>query len=548
MAGFGTNDQTSNKPKNSKAGAKALESAVAAHKAGDIEKAETLYVKAISLGFHHEIAFSNLGVIYRYTDRHKEAVEAYRKAISISPRFTDAYLNISSLLIELGNLDQALDSTLKYLNLQPDCADGLLNLGIIHKGLGNLNQALDATHKSLQLKPNNPEAHMNLGCIFKDLGKLDQAIASTLKSLQLKPDNPTTYMNLGDIYKDLGNLDQAIASTLKSLQLKPDNPEAHMNLGSLYKDLGNLDQALEATLKSLQFKPDNPDALMNLGGIYKDLGNLDQARASIFKSLELIPNNPETLTNSHIHLGEIYFEIGDYKNAEDEFDLAIGLDNQLNYNTAKGKAACLFIKQDYDAALKLIQELASKKYLWRNNAILREASIKSLVDAKQKKENLYQSTNEAIPTSNLEEDETFIKISHRPVEESLIAELYEINTRKLSQTCDARNGSGFCTDFSLFSNTSPQIKKLEADFINIIRNSLNKEPCSLKYDSFFNIFKAGSGTTPHRHLASQDRKFDLWRHKYSLVYYVDPGDQNCDKPGILRMHEPDIEILPKKEW
>ena len=40
-----------NKPKNSKAGAKALESAVAAHKAGDIEKAETLYVKAISLTF-----------------------------------------------------------------------------------------------------------------------------------------------------------------------------------------------------------------------------------------------------------------------------------------------------------------------------------------------------------------------------------------------------------------------------------------------------------------------------------------------------------------
>ena len=85
-----------------------------------------------------------------------------------------------------------------------------------------------------------------------------------------------------------------------------------------------------------------------------------------------------------------------------------------------------------------------------------------------------------------------------------------------------------------------------ADLENIITNSLHKEPCSLKYDSFFNIFKAGAGTRPHSHLNSQDKRFDLWKHKYSLVYYVDPGDQNCDQPGILKMHEPEIEMLPKK--
>ena len=66
------------------------------------------------------------------------------------------------------------------------------------------------------------------------------------------------------------------------------------------------------------------------------------------------------------------------------------------------------------------------------------------------------------------------------------------------------------------------------------------------FSSFFNIFKAGSGAAPHRHLKSQDKKFDLWKHKYSLVYYVDPGDQNCDQPGTLKMHAPEIEILPKK--
>ena len=113
-------------------------------------------------------------------------------------------------------------------------------------------------------------------------------------------------------------------------------------------------------------------------------------------------------------------------------------------------------------------------------------------------------------------------------------------------TRDARNGAGFCTDFKLLSHDLPQIRRLEADLIHIIKECLGKEPCSLKYDSFFNIFKDGSGTKPHNHLTFRDRQFDLWKHKYSLVYYVDIGDQNCDQPGILKMYNPDVKILPKK--
>ena len=43
-----------------------------------------------------------------------------------------------------------------------------------------------------------------------------------------------------------------------------------------------------------------------------------------------------------------------------------------------------------------------------------------------------------------------------------------------------------------------------------------------------------------------DKRFDLWKHKYSLVYYLEPGDQDCNQPGILKMHDPDFQILPEK--
>ena len=38
----------------------------------------------------------------------------------------------------------------------------------------------------------------------------------------------------------------------------------------------------------------------------------------------------------------------------------------------------------------------------------------------------------------------------------------------------------------------------------------------------------------------------LTKQKYSLTYYLAIGDQNCSKPGILKLKNPDKGILPSK--
>ena len=65
-------------------------------------------------------------------------------------------------------------------------------------------------------------------------------------------------------------------------------------------------------------------------------------------------------------------------------------------------------------------------------------------------------------------------------------------------------------------------------------------------DSFFNILSAGSGTTPHKHVRQFDKISGLINQKYSLTYYLSVGDQNCSEPGILKLYEPDKEILPSE--
>ena len=67
-------------------------------------------------------------------------------------------------------------------------------------------------------------------------------------------------------------------------------------------------------------------------------------------------------------------------------------------------------------------------------------------------------------------------------------------------------------------------------------------------DSFFNILRAGGGTTPHSHLTALDKDIalGLGKQKYSLVYYLSVGDQNCSEPGTLKLYHPSEDILPSE--
>ena len=109
---------------------------------------------------------------------------------------------------------------------------------------------------------------------------------------------------------------------------------------------------------------------------------------------------------------------------------------------------------------------------------------------------------------------------------------------------DARYGNGMCSsDFNLFK-TNSNLKKVEKDLTNIMESQLKSEVYII--DSFFNILKSGSGTTPHNHVNQFDKNSGLIDQKYSLTYYLSIGDQNSNEPGILKLYEPGHEILPEK--
>ena len=137
-------------------------------------------------------------------------------------------------------------------------------------------------------------------------------------------------------------------------------------------------------------------------------------------------------------------------------------------------------------------------------------------------------------------------ISNRKVEAELIGQLYKINSKKLDDVDPGylRYGNGKSSDYELFENNFSTIKTVEKDLINIMKKTVKSDIFIM--ESFFNIFQTGSGIISHDHIINFDVTHGLLDQKFSLTYYLDIGDQSCDEPGVLKLQDPNKEILPSE--
>ena len=308
---------------------------------------------------------------------------------------------------------------------------------------------------------------------------------------------------MGNALKEQGKLEEAIESFKRALELKPDYVEAYSNMGNALKEQGKLGEAIQAYKKVPSFKPNNFNAYYNLGNALKEQGKLGEAIEAYRKALSIKPDYAE----AYYGLAAILYERGDSTGVMENLE---HVDSYVPDTSSDNK----FLRLPY-------QILTNLKY----NGMEHVTNLKKSKD--------------------LENSNKFPIIIERNVEENLVKCLYKLSARSLEETKDARYGSGRCSpDFKLFETDEPIIKKVAAELLQLMEKLLDGKV--LYHESFFNILGAGGGSNPHSHIKDQDLDFDLDQYKFSLVYYLSVGDQNCTEPGTLKLYEPDIDILPTK--
>ena len=131
-----------------------------------------------------------------------------------------------------------------------------------------------------------------------------------------------------------------------------------------------------------------------------------------------------------------------------------------------------------------------------------------------------------------------------PVNKKLINALYQQQSQDQEIYQGPTYGDAKGSDYKLFDNDDRNIKNIKEELKTIAQDFVNSE--IFISESFFTIFRSGGGLIIHDHLGEIDKikGLNIASKKFSLVYYLEIGDQNCEKPGILKLENPKQEILP----
>jgi len=365
---------------------------------------------------------------------------------------------------------------------------------------GNISEAIKCYQHCLKQGINDHRVYSNFGVILQNLGKLKEAEILTRKAIEINPNFADAYSNLGNILGDLGELQEAEISIRKAIAINPNFADAYSNLGNILQGLGRLQEAEILTRKAIEINPNFADAYSNLGNILRDLDKLQEAEIYTRKAVEL---NPDCAISQR--------ELG----------------------------ICLYLLGDVDSALKFIvkanyldpQELGSQILL----SIFQKEKDSQNLDLKIHKKKI--SLDEKVLESNP-------MIINRPVESDLIDCLYKIKSRDQEKYQNPTFGDARGSDYKLFERSESMIKIIKEDLTKIAINSVKSDV--FISESFFTIFRSGGGLVSHAHLNKLDKikGINLAQKKFSLVYYLSVGDQNCDEPGILKLENPYQEILP----
>jgi tetratricopeptide (TPR) repeat protein len=555
----------------------ALQQAVEVHKAGKLQDAEALYRAILETQPKHPDANHNLGVLAVSLNKTEAALPLFKIALEANPSQRQFWLSYVDALIKEKQFDNArnvleqgkklglagqkidvleaqLPTILPTLNSKSSSINQISPRNLIKRNqtrspsqteinqllelyqTGQLDLAQILATTLAEQYPNHPFSWKVLGALFKQTGKLQDSLIANQKGLEISPNDAEAHSNLGNTLKELGRLEDAETSYKKAIAIKPDFAEAHSNLGNTLKELGRLEDAETSCKKAIAIKPDFAEAHINLGNTLKELGRLEEAERSYRKAIVIKPDFAE----AHTNLGLLLTQTGDLEGSRNMHERAIKLDSK-KWNIYYNYSTYLYEISHKDPAIdsmKRAQFIAPKNKLKLIELCLKAISADKNV-TKSKVDETYQSSPNL--QFGLRSDPLILS---RPVENELIVHLRQMNSRVLDQTIDARYGNGKCSlDFELFNDKSQMIKVISQDLTKICRDAVASEVHI--YDSFFNIYGAGAGTKIHNHINSHDKYFDLSKRKYSLVYYLDVGDQSGLEPGVLRLFNPDQDIMPR---
>ena len=261
----------------------------------DLERAITLFDKALEQDDEDVEALVARGLAYDTLGRYDEAVADYEKALEIEPDNTDALLNLGAVWHEQADYRRAVDTFTQVLLLDDDDPEAYRNRALAYVQLNQFEAAAVDLTWALILTPYvDPVLYRERADVWKQLNNqaqydLDIAVADATQEIADNEDNATAYATRGQSLLLLGEYSLAVADFSEAIRVDADKSAYFSARGSAQSMLGQVEQAVEDYDTAIRLDEKNVAAYVGRGDARKNQGEYARATADYRQAIQLDP-------------------------------------------------------------------------------------------------------------------------------------------------------------------------------------------------------------------------------------------------------------------
>lgn len=173
------------------------ERAVAAHQAGHLDEAETLYSDILRQVPDHPAILTMMGVLSGQRGDAAAAVDWLGRAVSLAPGDTGAQYNLGTALLELKNFADAAEVFRRVLSMDSGHAGAAFNLGKALQESGQSGDAAVAFGNAVSLRPDHLPSQVEWAACLAEIGNTDEARMILERVTESKKATPGSWHDLG---------------------------------------------------------------------------------------------------------------------------------------------------------------------------------------------------------------------------------------------------------------------------------------------------------------------------------------------------------------
>ncbi|CAB3751126.1 tetratricopeptide repeat protein [Paraburkholderia humisilvae] len=205
-----------------------LQQAVQAHQAGQLDTAERLYRRVLTLRAAQPDALHYLGVLHHQRGQSDQAVELVSRSLRLTPGHADAHSNLGNIHKECGRLEEAEACYRRALHIAAAHPQALGNLAVVLEAQARDDDARSAYQQWLDRRPDEPRAHYQFGRFLCNHARaredIEHAVERFRHAYRLDRGNVQALESLGVALYGLGSIDEAAQVYRDWASIDPRNP------------------------------------------------------------------------------------------------------------------------------------------------------------------------------------------------------------------------------------------------------------------------------------------------------------------------------------